>query len=130
MKLLLATHVFLWFISRDPRLSNTLRENIQDPDNEVYFSVVSVWEAIIKHQLGKLPVPEPPEVYLPKQRERHRIASLALDEESVAQLPKLPSLHRDPFDWMLICQAKQHGLTIATEDAAIRAYPDTVTAGA
>ncbi|MDA2923330.1 type II toxin-antitoxin system VapC family toxin [Acidobacteria bacterium AH-259-L09] len=130
MKLLLDTHIFLWFISRDPRLSNTLQENIQDPDNEVYFSVVSVWEAIIKHQLGKLPVPEPPEVYLPKQRERHRIASLALDEESVAQLPKLPSLHRDPFDRMLICQAKQHGLTIATEDAAIRAYPDTVTAGA
>ncbi|WP_228057453.1 type II toxin-antitoxin system VapC family toxin [Tychonema sp. LEGE 07203] len=86
------------------------------------MSAVSVWEAIVKYQLGKLPLPENPETYLPKQRELHQIVSLALDEISVVQLAKLPPLHRDPFDRMLICQVLENGMTIATVDAAIRAY--------
>ncbi len=57
MKLLLDTHVFLWFISRDTRLPDFMRDSIRDLNNEVYLSVVSLWETIIKHQLGKLPVP-------------------------------------------------------------------------
>ncbi|MBD1925605.1 type II toxin-antitoxin system VapC family toxin [Trichocoleus sp. FACHB-90] len=126
MKLLLDTHVFLWFISGDRRLSNDLLESIRDSDNEVYLSVVSVWEAIIKYPLGKLPLPESPETYLPKQRDLHLIASLHLDENSVAQLANLPLLQRDPFDRILICQAVEHGLTIATVDAAIRAYSVSV----
>nr|WP_310417937.1 type II toxin-antitoxin system VapC family toxin [Chamaesiphon sp. OTE_8_metabat_110] len=95
-------------------------------DNEVYLSAISVWEAIVKYQLGKLPLPEHPETYLPKQRDLHQIASLALDESSVMQLAKLPPLHRDPFDRMLICQALQNDLTIATVDSAVRAYPVSV----
>jgi PIN domain nuclease of toxin-antitoxin system len=122
MKILLDTHIFLWFISGDSRLSTDVRDIIRDLDNEIYLSVVSVWESIVKYQLGKLPLPEPPETYLPKQRELHEIASLTLDESSIAQLAKLPPLHRDPFDRMLICQALQYGLTIATVDAAVRAY--------
>lgn len=122
MKILLDTHIFLWFISGDSRLSTDVRDIIRDPDNEIYLSVVSVWESIVKYQLGKLPLPESPETYLPKQRELHQIASLTLDESSIAQLAKLPPLHRDPFDRMLICQALQYGLTIATVDAAVRAY--------
>ncbi|WP_309228877.1 type II toxin-antitoxin system VapC family toxin [Microcoleus sp. FACHB-831] len=113
-------------MSGDRRLSNDLRDNIRDPDNEIYLSVVSVWEAIIKYQLGKLPLPEPPEIYLPKQRDHHLIDSLNLDESSIAQLANLPPLHRDPFDRILICQALEHGLTIATVDAAIRAYSISV----
>ncbi len=126
MKILLDTHIFLWFISADIRLSTDVREAIRDPDNEVYLSAVSVWEAIVKYQLGKLPLPEPPEIYLPKQRDIHQIVSLALDESSVAQLANLPPLHCDPFDRMLICQALQNGLTIATVDAAVRAYSVSV----
>ena len=122
MKILLSTHIFLWFISGDSRLSTDIRDAIRVPDNAVYLSVVSVWESIIKYQLGKLPLPEPPETYLPKQRDLHQISSLVVDESSVAQLAKLPTLHRDPFDRMLICQALQNGLVIATVDAAIRAY--------
>jgi PIN domain nuclease of toxin-antitoxin system len=122
MKILLDTHIFLWFISGDTQLSTDVRDAIRDPDNEVYLSAVSVWEAIVKYQLGKLPLPEHPETYLPKQRDLHQIASLSLDESSVIQLAKLPSLHRDPFDRMLICQALQNGLTIATVDTAVRAY--------
>jgi PIN domain nuclease of toxin-antitoxin system len=122
MRILLDTHIFLWFISGDIQLSTDVRDAIRDPDNEVYLSAISVWEAIVKYQLGKLPLPDHPETYLPKQRDLHQIASLALDEISVVQLAKLPLLHRDPFDRMLICQALQNGLTIATVDTAIRAY--------
>ena len=122
MRILLDTHIFLWFISGDTQLSMDIRDAIRDPDNEVYLSAVSVWEAIVKYQLGKLPLPEPPETYLPKQRDLHQISSLNLDENSVIQLSKLPPLHRDPFDRMLICQALQNDLTIATVDALVRAY--------
>ena len=123
MKLLLDTHVFLWFISGDARLPDAMQQSIRKPSNEVYLSVVSLWEAIIKHRLGRLPLPQPPESYLPLQGERHLISSLPLNEASVGRLAKLPSLHRDPFDHMLICQAMEHDLIIATVDDAIRAYP-------
>lgn len=126
MRILLDTHIFLWFISGDIQLSMGVRDAIRDPDNEAYLSSVSIWEAIVKYQLGKLPLPELPEIYLPKQRDLHQIASLALDESSVIQLAKLPPLHRDPFDRMLICQALRNGLTIATVDAAVRAYSVSV----
>ena len=123
MRLLLDTHIFLWFISRDARLSVAARTCISDPHNDVYLSVASVWEAVIKHQLGKLPMPQPPAMYLPFQRQQHRVASLSIDEATLGFLPKLPALHRDPFDRILICQALQHTLTIVTADAAIMAYP-------
>jgi PIN domain nuclease of toxin-antitoxin system len=122
MKILLDTHIFLWFISGDSRLSANIRDTIRDNDNEVYLSVVSIWESIIKYQLGKLPLPESPETYLPKQRDLHQIVSIVIDEQSVTKLARLPLLHRDPFDRMIICQALQHNLVIATVDEAIRAY--------
>lgn len=126
MRILLDTHIFLWFISGDTQLSIDVRDAIRDSDNEVYLSAISVWEAIVKYQLGKLPLPEHPQTYLPKQRDLHQIASLALDEGSVIHLAKLPPLHRDPFDRMLICQALQNSLTIATVDTAVRAYSVSV----
>ena len=123
MRLLLDTHVFLWFISGDSRLSSTAQQAVREPANDVFLSVVSLWEAMMKHGLGKLPLPQAPEVYLPFQRQRHDIASLSLDEPSVAQLAQLPKLHRDPFDRMLVCQARAHGLTLVTVDALMRDYP-------
>ena len=65
MKLLLDTHIFLWFITGDKRLPDDMQRDIRNPDNEVYLSIVSLWETIIKHQLGRLSLPEPPERYLP-----------------------------------------------------------------
>jgi PIN domain nuclease of toxin-antitoxin system len=123
MKLLLDTHIFSWYISGDTKLPALIRDTIRDPDNDVYLSVASVWEAIVKYQLGKLPLPQPAAHFLPQQRERHGIASLSFNEGSVARLETLPSLHRDPFDRMLICQALEHRLVIATADTAIRDYP-------
>ncbi|MFN6512985.1 MAG: type II toxin-antitoxin system VapC family toxin [Nostoc sp. CreGUA01] len=126
MKILLDTHIFLWFISGDNQLSTDVRDIISDPDNEVYLSVVSIWECIVKYKLGKLPLPESLEIYLTKQRDRHQITNLNLDEGSVTQLTNLPSLHNDPFDRMLICQALHHHFTIATVDAKICAYSVSV----
>ena len=65
MRLLLDTHVFLWYITANPKLPATFRAAVQDPANEVYLSAASVWEAVIKHGLGKLPLPGPPADYLP-----------------------------------------------------------------
>ncbi|MEL6137523.1 MAG: type II toxin-antitoxin system VapC family toxin, partial [Cyanobacteria bacterium J06628_6] len=107
-------------------LSTDVCAAIRNPNNQVYLSVASIWEVIVKYQLNKLSLPEHPGTYLPKQRQRHQIASLPLDESSVVQLMKLPPLHRDPFDRMLICQAIQNRLTIATVDTAIRDYSVSV----
>jgi PIN domain nuclease of toxin-antitoxin system len=77
MRILLDTHIFLWFISGDRQLSSNVRDAVQDSDNEVYLSAVSVWEIMVKYQLGKLPLPEHPETYVPKQRKLHQIVSLS-----------------------------------------------------
>ena len=94
-----------------------------DPLNDVFLSVVSSWEICAKHGLGKLPLPDRPSVYLPDARRRHGIDDLALEEEAVLMSDRLPPLHRDPFDRMLICQALAHGMTLLTPDAQIREYP-------
>ena len=66
---------------------------------------------------------QPPAEFIPLQREKHLIAPLALDEAAVARLDRLPPLHRDPFDRMLVCQAQAHGMVIASSDALVRQYP-------
>jgi PIN domain nuclease of toxin-antitoxin system len=126
MKLLLDTHIFLWLISNDSRLPTKMEMAIRDPLNEAYLSVVSLWEIIVKLQLGKLPLPQTPETYIPLQRVRHQIADLSLDEASVKQLAQLPPVHRDPFDRMLICQALAHGMTLVSVDPIFLAYPVTI----
>ena len=123
MRLLLDTYIFLWFISADAQLPAAWRDSIRDPRNDVFLSVVSVWEAMVKYAIGKLPLPHPPEDYLPTQRVQHQMTSLPLDEASVRRLATLPSVHRDPFDRMLVCQALAHGLTVVTVDPVFRAYP-------
>jgi PIN domain nuclease of toxin-antitoxin system len=129
MRLLLDTHTFLWYITEDPRLPDSSAAAIQDEANEVFLSVVSVWEALAKHQLGKLPLPTPADVYLKSRREQHKIASLPFDEPSLSHLLRLPLYHRDPFDRMLICQALQHDLQVLTSDALFTQYPITVFRG-
>src|SRR5437764_2822722 len=98
MRLLLDTHVFLWYISADPRLPVVFRDAIREPANEVFLSAASVWEAVIKYALGRLPLPEAPAAYLPRQRQAHHVAALPVDEGAFTHLEGLSSLHRDPFD--------------------------------
>lgn len=122
MKLLLDTHIFLWFISADSRLPILFKDAIREPNNTIYLSVASVWEIIIKHNLGKMPLPQSPEIYIPRQRQVHRIKSLPISESSLKSLVSLSNLHRDPFDRILISQALNHNLTIVTLDQAIKNY--------
>jgi len=122
LRILLDTCTFLWIISADPTLSAHARELFADPLNEVFLSSVSSWEIVVKYNLGRLPLPEPPESFIPRQRRLHQIDSLPLEEEAALHLTKLPDYHKDPFDRMLVSQALVHGLTILTPDQAIRNY--------
>ena len=123
MKLLLDTCTFLWAVRGDARLSSHAAALYRDPANEVFLSAVSAWEIAVKHQLGRLPLADAPSVYVPRERERHDIAPLALDEAATLLLDKLPALHADPFDRLLVCQAIAGGLTLLTPDAVIHRYP-------
>lgn len=123
MRFLLDTHVFLWYIGGDGRLPQPFLTAIREPANEICSSVASVWEAVIKFGLGKLPLPSPPAGYLPRQRLAHGIKSLAIEEAAMVHLATLPPLHRDPFDRLIVAQALEYGLTIVTVDPEVRAYP-------
>lgn len=123
MKLLLDTHVFLWYIAADTRLPAAYAAAVQDPANEVFLSVASVWEAVIKSSLGKLSLPAPPAQYLPQQRNAHRIASLPIEEDALKRLANLPAFHKDPFDRILVSQALQHDLIVLTVNDNVKAYP-------
>jgi PIN domain nuclease of toxin-antitoxin system len=123
LKLLLDTCTFLWAIEGGAELSVTARNALVDPDNDVFLSAVSAWEIAVKHSLGRLPLPEPPERYVPAQRSARGIAALPLDEDAALQLVRLPSLHRDPFDRMLVCQALAGAFTVVTPDPEIARYP-------
>jgi PIN domain nuclease of toxin-antitoxin system len=129
MRLLLDTHIFLWYVSGDRRVGANVRTVVENAE-AVYLSVVSVWEATIKYYIGKLALPEPPHPWLSEQRERHGIESLPIDEKSVAHLSKLEPHHRDPFDRILICQAIEHGLQIVTVDPVLSRYPAKILAPA
>jgi PIN domain nuclease of toxin-antitoxin system len=123
VRLLLDTCTFLWIVSGSPRLSKKAAQWFTDPANEIFLSAVSAWEISVKHSLGTLRLSAPPIDFVPSQRESHGIAALPLMEEEVVYLPKLPKLHRDPFDRMLVCQAIVNGLAILTPDALISQYP-------
>jgi PIN domain nuclease of toxin-antitoxin system len=123
MRLLLDTCTFLWLITDAADLSPLARDLFASPENEIFLSTVSAWEIVLKHSLGSLPLPESPQRFIPDQREKHGIETLSLDEDSTLQWQRLPQLHNDPFDRMLICQAISQGLTILTPDSLIGQYP-------
>ncbi len=123
MNLLLDTSIFLWYITNDKRLSESIGKIIKDKRNNVYLSVISVWECIIKEQIGKLNFPKPAATYLTYQREQHKILSLPLEESDLNNLNTLPLIHKDPFDRILICQAKNKNFLLVTSDNIIKQYP-------
>lgn len=123
MRVLLDTATFLWAVSDAPEFSEEAREIFADPGNEIFLSSVSAWEIAVKYVLGRLPLPEPPGRFVPLQRKQHGIDPLQLDEEAALHLSRLPPLHKDPFDRMLVCQAVVHHLVILTPDELICQYP-------
>jgi PIN domain nuclease of toxin-antitoxin system len=103
-------------------LSKAAAAAFLDPDNERYLSSASAWEIAIKYASGKLPLPERPDVFVPRVRQASGIEPLDMDEESALHAGRLPGLHADPFDRMLVAQAIVHGMTILTQDAEIERY--------
>ncbi len=123
MKILLDTCTALWLAADSPQLSERAKGLFELPGNEIFLSTVSSWEISLKYATGKLPLPSTPDVFIPQLRHMGRMESLPLSEEATFQLFRLPNLHRDPFDRMLICQAILGGMTLLTPDKEIRRYP-------
>ena len=123
MKLLLDTCTFLRLISDPTSLGSRARTLLTDPTNPAYLSSVSAWEIAVKAALGRLQLAGPNQALVPRERERRLIQPLSLEEQAVLHVSKLPDLHRDPFDRMLICQAIVHGMTLLTPDPLIQRYP-------
>ena len=88
MKILLDTHIFLWLIDNDVRLKTQWLNEIKNPNNEIFLSVASVWECIIKYQIGKLSFPESPEIYLPEKRKENLIKSSIIIEGNLRKMKK------------------------------------------
>jgi PIN domain nuclease of toxin-antitoxin system len=123
MDILLDTATFLWWVTGDKRLPPPTVAVLTDRSHRVFLSAASSWEIAIKHGVGKLPLPDDPSVYVPEQREKHGIEVLSIGELETMQVAKLPALHRDPFDRILVAQSITHGLQIATSDPLVRQYP-------
>lgn len=105
MKLLLDTHTVIWFLEGSSQLSGRARTLIEDEDNEVLFSVGSLWEMAIKISLGKLHLSQPFDVFMRDQMTLNSIELLHISIEHTATVAALPFHHRDPFDRLLIAQA-------------------------
>lgn len=121
MRLLLDTHVFLWLQTEPERLGVHLAL-VEDPDAELVVSAVSAWEIAIKHALGRLPLPEPPHLYVPERVRAIGARALAIEHSHALGVATLPPLHRDPLDRLLVAQALALDLTILTADASVTQY--------
>jgi len=122
MKLLLDTHIFLWWVSDDPQLSTKARVLIGDGHNTLYWSAASSWEVSIKYALGRMPLPEAPEQFLPAEIEKNRIESLPIIDAHAFQTGKLPPHHQDPFDRMLVAQAQVESIALLSNDRQLNHY--------
>ena len=105
MRLLLDTCTFLWILTDPAKVPGPVLEAFQSPGNQVFLSAASAWEIALKYSIGKLPLPSEPVRFVPAQRDAHAIRSLEITEEAALHQSRLPVLHRDPFDRMLIAQA-------------------------
>lgn len=118
MRLLLDTHVVLWWLNDSPQLGLEARGAIAASDNMVYVSAVSVWEIVLKRSLGKLEIPEQWAEALSEEPFR----ALPVTWEHATGVGRLPDLHRDPFDRLLLAQVLAENLTLVTHDEAMYRY--------
>lgn len=122
MRLLLDTHTFLWWLTDAPKLSGPAHEAIADPGNDVLVSPVIGWEITIKAALGRLQLPDPPPEFIPDQLRKNDFGVLPVSMQHALEVSHLPPHHQDPFDRLLIAQARSEGIPLVSGDAEFRAY--------
>ena len=125
MKLLLDTHLLLWAADQPERLSRTARSLLSDPRNDLIFSAVSLWEIAIKQTIGRSDFQVDVRL-LRRGLLDNGYSELALTSAHAVGLGSLPTLHKDPFDRMLLAQALAEGITLVTADATLAKYPVAV----
>jgi PIN domain nuclease of toxin-antitoxin system len=122
MRILLDTHAFLWWITNDHRLSQRSIELISDGSNELLFSAASGWEIAIKAGLGRLDVPDPLDRFVSEHLFRNHIGVLPMQLSHALHVVALPQFHRDPFDRLLVAQARVEGLSLLSSDKVFEDY--------
>ena len=122
MRFLLDTHTFLWAALDDPNLSKNAADFILNEETELFLSIGSLWEMAIKIGLGKLRTPRPFDAFVNDQMKQNIIELLPLKLEHLEEYIQLPFHHRDPFDRLMIAQAKAERLTILTRDSEFQHY--------
>lgn len=123
MKLLLDTHTFIWWDISPERLSSHALTICMDPGNQLVLSIASVWEMQIKIQAGKLHFSKPLGQMIREQQEANQIVILPILLDHVLSLEELPPLHKDPFDRLLVAQAKSEDMILLSRDPLLAAYP-------
>ncbi len=123
MRILLDTATFLWIVLSPSRLSSTAIRLYEEPLNDIYFSAASAYEVVVKAMLGKLDVGGSPSGFIRAERESRGILPLPIDEEAAFAVERLPAIHADPFDRLLIAQSIANEMTLLTPDAVIARYP-------
>ena len=122
MKLLLDTHVLLWWLTDDARMSPAVDRLLRDPATDVFVSVASLWEIGIKYANGRLALPKPPGAFLPDVLAALRFEVLPISARHVYAVADLPLHHKDPFDRLIVAQARVEGLPVVSEDPWFRVY--------
>lgn len=126
MRLLLDTPAFLWWITGGDHISVRARDAIADSANEVYFSAASGWELAVKASLGRVTLPDDLEEFVSEQLTINGFDVLPIHLRHALGVFRLPDLHRDPFDRMLVAQAIAEGMSLVTGDPQIVQYPADV----
>ena len=125
MILLLDTHLLLWAVGTPDRLSTQARSLLEEPDNQLAFSVASLWEIAIKRGLGRSDFQVDPRL-LRRGLTDNGYRELAITGEHALQVDALPPIHKDPFDRILVAQAMAEGITLLTSDEIVARYPGPV----
>jgi len=123
VRFLIDTMVWLWSIGETRRLNPAARELLTDPQHELYFSAASVWEIAIKASLGRLDLSGSPRIVVPRETSRQGLKPLSVTYLHALAVYDLPHHHGDPFDRLLVAQARSEGLTLITADSNLKQYP-------
>jgi PIN domain nuclease of toxin-antitoxin system len=122
----LDTCAYLYWVSGNPKLSARARAVIENPDNRIFFSAVSAMEIAIKQRAGKLSLPEPAHLYVPRTLQEHAFERLDLTVQQALHVHSMTWHHKDPFDLLLLSQCILLGMPILSDDAVFQNYPMTV----